>query len=196
MPSLPDLIPATEISCHQNVEAARLVFKSLPEYYLIFHNSEKEALAKLSDLLEQKNGEFEEGVALLNDERISGICFWISTKKLITAQLKSLMFLSTNATICNEQIPKPLKAYTAKIEPIESTTGTYLTSLAIATELLGSGAADRLIKIFLAEVKSGELALLHVDNRNKRAIKFYQKIGFNFSSSRSYTYRLMQLHTP
>ena len=196
MPSLSDLIPANKISGHQKIETARLVFRSMPEYFLIFHNSEEEALVKLSDILGQKNGDFEEGVALLNDERISGICYWISTKKLKTAQLKSLMFLSTNATICNEEISKSLIAHAAKIEPIEDTTGTYLTSLAIAIELFGLGVADRLIKIFLAGVKSGEMASLHVNNKNKRAIKFYQRIGFKFSSSRPYIYRLMQLHTP
>ena len=194
------LVPIHGVSLPKRGEASQLIFDAIPEFYEIFGNKRNVLLA-ISELLGETNSDISSGVMALDNDCVVGICTWVSNENLSSAQMYHLHYLRTKLARRNEEFLSKLKSYSEKIEPTHNLKSLYLSRITVSRDYMGTGLSSRMVDEFMKHVDAGQFGSLHVKVNNRRAIKFYNKMGFDFISSspppsrqlknQNYNYRLM-----
>ena len=169
-------------------QIAELVFNSFQKYYKIF-GSKKKVLRLISKELKNKQGETFKSIKKFEKKKIIGILFYYNYEEFEQRTLSSSFNLNLKLNSL-----KGISKFSKSIQKIKRNHSLYISRISVNRLFkkrgFGSDLVEKLIKI--AKIKNKKFILLHVDNKNIHAIKFYLKNSFFFlKRNKKYRYNIM-----
>jgi ribosomal protein S18 acetylase RimI-like enzyme len=170
------LIPCSNLSEAQRLEAARLAAEALPS---IYGSVGDEAFPMLAAEFLVAGSELADAVAISNSV-VEGIVASYAADQCRSRQLVSLHHaLHSLSAAAGARLIAQLRSVSDLI-PTDQLRGQYVARFAVPNSRRGTGAADRLMNLF---TRAHPVVTLHVRSDNARAIRFYRRHGFVEQSS-------------
>ena len=170
------------------IETSKLIFNCLSEYYSIF-GSKKKMLSLITKELQNKSGETYKSIKKCIKKKIVGILFYYDYDEFSARTLSSNLNLNSNLNNL-----KKIFQFSKKIQKVKKKCSFYISRFSIDENFKNKGIGSNLIKKLCKIVKNKKkkFILLHVNNKNIQAVKFYKKNNFDFlKKNNKYEYNIM-----
>jgi len=177
-PIMAELTPIALLDRQQRLEAAQLIYASLPEFYQQFGISTLTLFSSIADQLCKKNNELEHGYALVHGALVIGVYTAYPAEESKIRQIFSMLALQKTLT------PEQRKTLHEKMGHSwhhfsQAPAGSYyLSRIAVGKLWRGQGLADQLLNHFSSAATDWKYLSLHVYANNLAALAFYRRHGF------------------
>lgn len=174
------LRPSAAIAPHQKTQAAALVYESFPEYYDLIPAPSENRLEIIASHFETEGTEtFGSTVALDEQGSVLGVYSALPATELKRAQIfTSALILRSLEQTNRSEFRRRLEGFSGQVPEVPDDSF-YLSRIAVAVEIRGSGVAGRLLSGFQDEAADFPRCSVHVRADNAQAIRFYRKHGFD-----------------
>ena len=178
------LIPCSSLSEAERLEAAELAADAM---ITLYHGIRQEAVPILAGEFLIAEGELGAALALTGSGIDGLIAAYPAAEFESRQRISAYHALRSLSPIAAGKLTARLRQISQEI-PEGTLSGDYIARFAIRPELRGSGAADHLMSLFLADHPQ---ISLHVRSDNARALTFYRRHGL-VPTSESHQFVLMQ----
>lgn len=164
---------------------ANLFCLATPEYCSLFKSFKGNTIKFVKIIANRPGTELENFITLEEKNKIIGLCSIYFSTEIQIRQLK------TNLIMRNFINKKKRGVFIKKIQkninslPLIKKKTLYLSRYSILQKYQGKGYGDLFLKNILADMKKFKFISLHVNSKNKRAIKFYNQINFKKVSKKN-----------
>ena len=155
---------------------SKLFFTSAKEYDFIFKKFKLKKKIFFNKILNKKNSEFEEFIILKYNKKTVGLISGFPSTQLRSR--KFLSFLIFKNLIYPNSLNSLLKDNFSRLST--SNKSYYLSRLSVNTKYKKEGFGSKLIKKFISGINKKRFSslTLHVNKKNKSAMRFYLKHDF------------------
>ena len=162
----------SELNENQLEILSGLIKKSAEQFYFLIP-TEGDIIDFISESINNPDSDLSDCKAIMDGEKVVGALSCYETQEL------QGRFLYYMRRVVDRNFHADLMNYFKSIPSINSE-GFYLSRIAVLDEYRGSGTAAKILSIFESISKERDFtnAFLHVHVDNERAIKFYQKHGY------------------
>ena len=172
-----DWIPLCDLNERHGLEAARLIYLSLPTFYDQFDMPMPTLLLRIRKQFGKKNSELEHGYTILADGRIVGVYTAYPAGEMTIRQTFGLLaFQQPLSPRQRKIVHEKLFIFWSGFSPIPKDSY-YLARIAVDEKYRGQGIAHQLMNHFAEETKLPHLSL-HVFADNLVAMAFYRRCGY------------------
>lgn len=168
-----------------------LLISAVPRFYSLVPLADEQLADAVGEMIGKAGGEMEFASAMLANARAEAVVTWLPLSHLPTAQrMGSIELMRHVGREGAGDFLRAIGGYSKSVEPIEGT-GTYLSRVAVAEDARGRG-LGRLAVGEVIDAASGGDVWLHVAADNEAAIRLYQSMDFELSSSSGFESRAMR----
>lgn len=161
------------------LQAAALIFDTLPEFYQIITQYREHAMKIIHKEFSLDASEIGSAVCACENTQVTGVYAGLLASQVVRARtlLLARIYRSTPPGV-REALKVRIKDYSAQFPRVPDDSY-YLARLAVTTDRFGTGLGKALLNSFFRDGSVIGSYSLHVRADNRRAIHFYERHGFS-----------------
>lgn len=164
----------------EQTQLARLIYLALPDFYGALPGGDDDRLGLIAAETVTQGTECENPwIAREGAEILGAICAFPLSELKERQQQSMLGIMRGIDRAARKEFRDTMRDGGHSVQPFDQLSGLYIARISVAATRQGSGLGQRLFAALVAKTGEGPISL-HVDRENAAAIRFYEKLGFEF----------------